>query len=71
MSTLAEIEAAIEHLPASEQQELLVFLSRRVVPAGCVAPIVDDPFAAIIGSFVGAQDSTGRKTEEILYGRQE
>ena len=52
---------------ALQQQELLAFLSRRVVPVVAVAPDADDPFAAVIGAFAGAKDSTGRKAEEILY----
>jgi len=71
MSTLAEIEAAIEHLPAPEQEELFVFLARRVKrPVSAPStPTEADPFAAVIGAFAGADEATGRKAEGVLYGR--
>jgi hypothetical protein len=28
-----------------------------------------DPFVELIGAFAGPEDATGRKAEEILYGR--
>ena len=67
MSTLAEIEDAIEHLPAAEKEELLVFLSHRVIRTGAVVPEVEDPFAALIGAFAGPLEATGRNAEEVLY----
>ena len=38
MSTLAEIEAAVETLPADQMQELLVFLTTRLRAAGARMP---------------------------------
>ena len=67
MSTLAEIEEAIEHLPAPEQEELFVFLAQKVKKPR-TAESVEDPFAAVIGAFAGVQEATGRKAEDILYG---
>ena len=64
MSTLAEIEQAIEHLPAPEQEELFVFLAQKVKKPGA-AGSVEDPFAAVIGAFAGAQEATGRKAEDF------
>ena len=67
MSTLQEIEAAAEKLPRSQQEELLAFLAEqvgRVLPAG-----TKDPFDAVIGAFAGPSEATGRKAEEILYGK--
>ncbi len=42
MSTLAEIEAAADSLPAAEQQELLLFLATRLHAAnGSLPPLRD------------------------------
>ncbi len=68
MSTLSEIEAAIEHLPVVQQAELLTFLTRRMARPNGTAPENEDPFAAMIGQFAGAREATGRKAEELLYG---
>jgi hypothetical protein len=38
MSTLDEIEAAAEKLPPNQQQELLLFLARRLREAGGALP---------------------------------
>ena len=69
MSTLAEIEEAIEHLPSREQEELFAFLSRRMKKTCDEAPAAEDPFAAVIGAFEGSREATGRQAEEILYGK--
>jgi hypothetical protein len=66
VSTLKEIEAAVEKLPRPEQEALLTFLADRVRRPLSVGP--DDSFDAVIGAFAGPVDATGRKAEEILYG---
>ena len=48
MSTLAEIEAAIENLPVDEQRTLLQFVAERVHRSDAVT---DDPVQAIIGAY--------------------
>jgi hypothetical protein len=71
MSTLTEIEAAIEHLPEVQQVELLAFLTQRLkksVSPATTSP-TDDPFGAMIGAFAGVREATGRKAEELLYGK--
>jgi len=68
MSTLAEIEAAIESLPTAEQRELLAFLARRVGAENQLPSQGDDPFARLIGAYAGAREATGRNAEELLYG---
>ena len=68
MSTLAEIENAIEHLPSQELEELYAFLSRRMKkPRESAA--VEDPFAEVVGAFKGPREATGRNAEKILYGK--
>jgi hypothetical protein len=69
MSTLAEIEAAIEKLPAIEREKLFAFLAGRIEKPASVESTDDDPFAAIIGAYAGNREATGRKAEDILYGR--
>ena len=69
MSTLAEIEAAIEHLPSREQEELFGFLSRRMQGRREPAPATEDPFGGVIGAFEGPREATGRNAEKILYGK--
>jgi hypothetical protein len=71
MSTLAEIETAIEHLPSREQEELFAFLSRRMQGRRGPTPASEDPFAAMIGAFEGPREATGRNAEEILYGKRQ
>jgi hypothetical protein len=64
---LQEIEAAVENLPLPEQEELLTFLAERVrrpMPAGR-----EDTFDAVIGAFAGPEEATGRRAEDILYGK--
>ena len=68
MSTLAEIERAVEALPAPQQEELLSFIVQRLRKPGRSAAQVEDPVQSIIGAFAGEHDATGRKSEEILYG---
>jgi hypothetical protein len=66
MSTLAEIEAAVEMLPRAQQRELLTFLAAKI---GRPAPADgEDAFAKMIGAFGGPCEATGRRAEEILYG---
>jgi hypothetical protein len=67
VSTLQEIEAAAEKLPRSQKEELIALLAdqlRRSRPVG-----TEDPFEAVIGAFAGPVEATGRKAEEILYGK--
>ena len=67
MSTLQEIETAVGNLSRNQQEELLAFLLEQIgrdAPDGLV-----DPFEAVIGAFAGPVDATGRKAEEILYGK--
>ena len=68
MSTLAEIEAAVETLPRPEQERLLSFLAERMGREVAAPVQSDDPFEEMIGAFAGPADATGRKAEEILYG---
>ncbi len=69
MSTLAEIEAAVDQLPAVEQKALLQFIAERVQRSEALA---DDPVNAIIGAFSGGEpNDTGRRAEDILYGHEE
>lgn len=69
MSTLAEIQAAADQLPAAEQKALLQFIAERVHRSEALA---DDPVIGIIGAFSsGKPNDTGRRAEEILYGRDE
>ena len=69
MSTLAEIEAAIEPLPMDEQKTLLQFIAERVRDREA---ILNDPVQAIIGAFPsGEPNDTGRRAEDILYGHDE
>lgn len=66
MSTLAEIEEAVDKLPSTQQEALYVFLAERLRQDHPAA----DPVADIIGAFAGGESSeTGRRAEEILYGR--
>ena len=69
--SLAEIEAAIERLPAPQQEELFVFLAQRVnrEKKASSSSVESDPMAEIIGAFAGATEATGRRAEDILYGR--
>jgi hypothetical protein len=69
MSTLSEIEAAIEDLPAAQQEELLAYLMRRIKKPANSAAANDDPFAKMIGAFAGPHEATGRHSEELLYGK--
>lgn len=69
MSTLAEIEAAVETLPRAEQQELLAFLAEKIGSSGSAPVNGEDAFAPMIGAFAGPSEATGRKAEEILYGK--
>jgi hypothetical protein len=67
MSTLAEIEAAVKTLPRSQQEELFAFLAERIRrPSGARG---EDSFERVIGAFTGPREATGRKAEEILYGK--
>lgn len=68
MSTLAEIEAAADQLPAAEQKALLQFIAERVHRSGALA---DDPVTAVIGAYHSGTNNTGRDAEDILYGRDE
>lgn len=69
MSTLAEIEAAVDELPTAEQKALLQFIAERVHR---FEALTDDPRAAIAGAFPsGKPNDTARRAEEILYGHDE
>ena len=68
MSTLAEIEAAVEKLSAVEQKALLRLIAERIHSFDAS---IDDPVTAVIGAFAGEPSDTGRQAEEILYGRGE
>ncbi len=69
MSTLAEIEAAVEMLPTSDQKELFGYLVQKLRhPDG--RPW--DPFDDIIGSIAGTPgETTSQNDEALLYGRPE
>jgi hypothetical protein len=67
MSTLAEIEAAVKTLPRSQQEELFAFLAERIQRSSGATG--EDSFASVIGAFTGPREATGRKAEEILYGK--
>ncbi len=66
MSTLAEIEAAIEKLPPPEQEKLFAHLSERL-PSLFV--LQHDPVKHIAGMLEDEPGYIGRNAEEILYGR--
>ena len=68
MSTLAEIEAAVESLSSSQQKELLAFLTERIGRDVEGETASGDAFMAVIGAFAGPAEPTGRRAEEILYG---
>ena len=69
MSTLAEIEAAVDKLPAAEQKALLEFIAERVHRSEALAY---DPVTEVIGAYSsGKPNDTGRRAEEILYGHDE
>jgi hypothetical protein len=68
MSTLAEIEVAVESLPRAEQERLLSFLAERIGRPAEAPVVSEDPFAAVIGAFTGPAEATGRKAEDVLYG---
>ena len=68
MSTLAEIEEAVDQLPSAQQEALFAFLAERLGRHRLAA----DPVAGIIGAFSsGEPNDTGRRAEEILYGHNE
>ena len=69
MSTLAEIEAAVERLPRSEQEELLAFVAERIRRGAPREGSAPDPFADVVGAFSGERAATGRNAEKILYGK--
>ena len=71
MSTLAEIEAAVEALPHCDQERLLSRLAARIQPAARDLRLEDDPVIALIGAFDGPKDSSSRRADEILYGAGE
>jgi hypothetical protein len=66
MSTLAEIEAAVDKLPAAEQKALLEFIAERLHRSEALA---EDPVTALIGAYHSGTHSTGADAEDILYGR--
>jgi hypothetical protein len=68
MSTLAEIEAAVAELPLPQQETLFDLLAARL---GRHNPSAHDPVSEVIGAFAGEPGDTGRRAEEILYGRNE
>lgn len=67
MSTLAEIEAAVKTLPRLQQEELFAFLAERIQRSSGATG--EDSFASVIGAFTGPGEATGRKAEQILYGK--
>ena len=68
MSTLAEIEEAVDKLPSAQQEALFAFLAERLGRQDSAF----DPVADIIGAFPGGEpNDTGRRAEEILYGHGE
>lgn len=69
MSTLAEIEAAVKTLSRSQQEELFAFLAESIAGSSVSGATRDDSFASVIGAFTGPREATGRKAEEILYGK--
>ena len=69
MSTLAEIEAAVDQLPVVEQRALFQFIAERINRS---EDLVDDPVTAIIGAFPSeGPNDTARHDEDILYGHDE
>jgi len=69
MSTLAEIEAAVRSLPRWQQEELFAFLAESIGRSPASGATAEDSFASVIGAFAGPREATGRKAEEILYGK--
>ena len=68
MSTLAEIEAAVDQLPAADQKALLQFIAERV---GRSEALEYDPVAAVIGAYHSGTNNTARDDEDILYGHDD
>ena len=66
MSTLAEIEAAVDQLAVAEQKALLQFVAERV---GRSETLANDPVAAVIGAYRSGTSNTAKDAEDILYGR--
>jgi hypothetical protein len=69
MSTVAEIETAIEKLPIPQQEEIFAFLALRSDKRTTATLGNEDPFAALIGAYAGPREATGRNAEDVLYGR--
>jgi hypothetical protein len=69
MSTLAEIEAAVKNLPRRQQKELFAFLAECIGRSPSAEATEKDSFTRVIGLFAGPREATGRKAEEILYGK--
>ena len=67
MSTLSEIEAAVETLPLPQQERLMAFLAERIGRQLETASQSNDPFENVIGAFAGPLAATGRKAEDLLY----
>jgi hypothetical protein len=67
MSTLAEIEAALQKLPRAQMEQLRALLEERLRQPVTKADL-EDPVEKFIGAFAGPKDATGRKAEDILYG---
>jgi hypothetical protein len=71
MSTLAEIEAAVETLPGRSSRKLLASLAEKIGSSRSARVKYEDAFVRMIGAFAGPSEATGRKAEEILYGSPE
>jgi hypothetical protein len=63
MSTVAEIESAIEKLPIPQQEEIFAFLAQRIGIGK--RPVVtsggSDPLEALIGAYEGPREAAGRQ----------
>ena len=66
MSTLAEIEAAVDQFAVSEQKAPLQFVAER---DGRTETLAADPVAAVIGAYRSGTSNTAKAAEDILYGR--
>ena len=69
MHSRSEIEAAIGHLPTTQQAGLLAFLTRRVKRPEAANLGINSPVALIVGASAGGHAATGRKAEELHYGK--
>ena len=69
MSTLAEVEAAIEDLPTQEFEELALWLERRCLQAALMAPAAGPDFLTRAKAVWGEMPSGKPLSELVLETR--